>query len=95
MEQPEKLKNTVTEKLHFLKGIFKINAKINRKNDGERYYNICEYFPEYSQEEMKRSDFELKKALDTYAKYCGEDLREDEEELPVPGFLRSYHKVNP
>ena len=41
LKNPEGLKKTILDKLDLLKGVFKINAKLNPKKEGDRFYNIC------------------------------------------------------
>ena len=55
MKSPETLRSLVLSKLHLLKGVFKINVKINNQKKGERFFNICEYYSDGLKAYLKRS----------------------------------------
>lgn len=55
MKSPETLRRLVLSKLHLLKGVFKINVKINNQKKGERFFNICEYYSDGLKAYLKRS----------------------------------------
>lgn len=40
----EALKSMIQKKLNFKRGVFKFNSKYNDRREGERFYNICEYY---------------------------------------------------
>lgn len=46
-----------------MKGVFKFSCKRNEKKEGERFYNICEYYPDSHKIYFDRAVNELKQTL--------------------------------
>jgi hypothetical protein len=85
LRNPEQLKRSIVERLNLLRGVFKISAKLNEKRDGERFYNICEYFSDWLRVYLNQTTVALKQAEDTYREYCSDKQKISSH--PTPSFL--------